>query len=315
MRFPVSAGILLLAALKGGWSAPPAEAQSTPTLTCREPVAVCLVDDWRIAEASGLAASRRNPGLYYIVNDSQGQPEVYLVDRAGHVRLTIRLLGARNIDWEDLALAPGAKPETCDLCVADIGDNAGERPEVVVYRFPEPDVNSAATRTIELEPGVFRCRYEDGPHNAEGFAVHADSGDGYIFTKQWDGASRVYRLAAPWKKDGPNVLKCVGALRFPPASRPPKTMVTAADFSPDGRWLLTRSYLGGWAWALPGRTDPGGLVRALRQPPVGLELPVESQGEALCFSPDGSAVLTISEGRPTTLYETPIVTPRRPKSP
>jgi hypothetical protein len=33
-------------------------------------------------------------------------------------------------------------------------------------------------------------------------------------------------------------------------------------------------------------------------------LPAEPQGEALCFSADGRALLTLSEKTPTTLYET-----------
>ncbi len=39
------------------------------------------------------------------------------------------------------------------------------------------------------------------------------------------------------------------------------------------------------------------------QLPTALELATEPQGEALCFSADGKALLTISEGTPTTLYE------------
>ena len=37
--------------------------------------------------------------------------------------------------------------------------------------------------------------------------------------------------------------------------------------------------------------------------PTALELAKEPQGEALCFSADGRALLTISEKTPTTLYE------------
>lgn len=277
---------------------------SQPTPRYGEPRAVCQVNDRRLDEASGLVASRRSPDYYYTHNDSQGRPQVYVLNRHGSVCLTIRLTGAENRDWEDIALAPGRQAGTFDVCVADIGDNKAERDGVVFYRFCEPQLDAAlrARGTLDVRPRVFRCVYRDGPRNAEGFVVDPRSGDGYVFTKRFDGACRVYRLAAPWDAAAVAVLEPIGELRFPPASAPAR-MVTAADISADGTRLVTRSYLGGWEWRLPKRDAADGFALFLSQTPTPLELATEPQGEALCFSADGKALLTISEGTPTTLYE------------
>ena len=50
---------------------------------------------------------------------------VFLVDRDGRTRLTIKLKGATAVDYEDISLAPGEKAGTFDVCVADIGRQQG----------------------------------------------------------------------------------------------------------------------------------------------------------------------------------------------
>ena len=113
----------------------------------------------------------------------------------------------------------------------------------------------------------------------------------------------MYRLNAPWKTDTVNVLQRTGELRFPPGALPLATIVTAADIAPDGTRLATRSYLGGWEWELPTEADANGLAAAFKELPGALRLAAEPQGEAICYAADGQALLTISEGTPTTLYE------------
>ncbi|MFQ5807200.1 MAG: hypothetical protein ACE5I3_12195 [Phycisphaerae bacterium] len=298
-----SRAVVLLAGLPVCGSLPAAVQSSQPAARYREPAAVCEITDPRLNEASGLAASRRNPGYYYTHNDSGGQPHVYVLDRRGRIYTTIRLLGVANVDWEDIALAPGKKPTTYDVCVADIGDNNAARAEIVIYRFREPDLKLAIGRRFEVEPQAIRCKYEDGARDAEGFAVHPPTGDGYVFTKQFDGACQVYRLPAPWTTVGFTTLRRAGALKLPREAPPLVRMVTAADISPDGKRLVTRSYLGGWEWRLPESGDASGFARIFRREPVALKLAIEPQGEALCFSADGNALLTISEKSPTMLYE------------
>lgn len=296
--------------------------------TARQPddvQAIAQLKDSRIVEASGIAASRKHPGHFYIVNDSGDAPRVFLVDRAGATRLVIRMRGAAAVDYEDIALAPGNAEGGFDVCVADIGDNSARRPYVTIYRFAEPALPAEASAEIEVEPRAIRFRYESGPANAEALAVDPKTGDGYIFTKRSDGKTHLFRLPAPWPETQA-ALPLWRELALPPA-RPIGQVVTAADFSPDGRRLAVRSYLNGWEWRLPASGEPAGgtsdgtagdvatvegaasgtaasgVTELLSEPPHAIILAAEQQGEALCYSHDGEAIVTISEGREATLYE------------
>src|SRR5205814_509461 len=82
----------------------------------------------------------------------------------GAVRERVRLpLELR--DWEDLSAARCASGDC--LYIADIGDNQRVRPQIRIYRVPEP----AAGETGTGPPEVFTATYADGPHNAEAMFV------------------------------------------------------------------------------------------------------------------------------------------------
>jgi hypothetical protein len=77
-------------------------------------------------------------------------------------------------------------------------------------------------------------------------------------------------------------------------------LITAADISPDGSEIVARALLGGCRWT---RTTDQSIAAALQAAPQFVTLAVEKQGEAICFTPDATALLTISEGSPTALFE------------
>ena len=52
-------------------------------------------------EASGLAQSRTNPGVFWVHNDSGDEPRVYAVSRSGALLGSYTLSGATAIDWEE----------------------------------------------------------------------------------------------------------------------------------------------------------------------------------------------------------------------
>lgn len=269
------------------------------------PERICEITNSTLNEASGLVASRANPGIYYTHNDSGGLPIVYAFDRTGTMRAQIELTGATNVDWEDIAIGPGAAPGTWDVCIGDIGDNKGERRSLTLYRFPDETLKPNADgkcAVIRVHPAHVKIQYEDGPCDAEALAVHPFTGDGYIIQKRSKGPAAIYRIPAPWKSDGVQKLRHVGELRFPEAP-PIQTLVTAADFSPDGRRLVARTYVCGWIWSLPAKAPSEDVPTLIREIPVRIDLSVEKQGEAVCFSSDGRCLLTLSEGCPTWLNE------------
>ena len=290
--------LVLLAALSvSGGPAPPSERSEARD--------VCTLADGRIDEASGIISSRAHPGCYYVHNDSGDKPRVFLIDRGGATRATIRLLNAKNVDYEDIALAPGREPGTWDVCVADIGDNNARRKHVTIYRFPEPVGPIEPGATIDVRPAGFHFTYADGPRDAEAFVVDAVTGHAYIITKHATADAGVYRLPAPWNPEGVVPLERIGDLPIPSAV-PLFRTVTAADLSQDARRLVVRTYGCGWLWELSERPSVSPFDEFLRREPVRLALPAERQGEAICFSHDERSVLTVSEGRHPVLRETPL---------
>ncbi|HEX7316097.1 MAG TPA: hypothetical protein VF297_19480 [Pyrinomonadaceae bacterium] len=284
-------------------------APSPLPVAATEPVQLATLEDRRVKESSGLAASRRAPGLFWTHNDSGDGPLVYAFDRAGRSRGVWRVEGAQAVDWEDMAAGPGPARGESYLYAGDIGDNGRQREFVVVYRFPEPEVS--ATQDPPKEPRAtqpseaIRLKYPDGAHNAEALAVHPTTGDIYVVTKANPEAG-VYKLAAPFDAKAVNTLTKVGTLRGPDFFG---TLVTGADISPDGRRVALCDYAQGYELTLPEGSKVFDDI--WRQTPTAFSLGPRIQGEAIAYRLDGAALLATSERTPTPLFE--LVLPKEGK--
>ena len=270
------------------------------------PVVLARLEDRDVTESSGLAASRQAPGIFWTHNDSDGGPYIYAFDRRGKRRGVWRVSAARARDWEDIATGPGPEPGRQYLYVGDIGDNEGGRTEIVVYRFAEPAVAPADSATTKASPGqlesaeVFRLKYPDGAHDAETLMVHPRTGDLYVVTKQGFGAAGVYKLKAPLPAAKVDTLAFVGNVSAP---GPFGGVFTGGDISPDGARVVLCDYASGYELRLPsGRAGPD-FDAVWKQPLAPLDLGPRRQGEAVCYSHDGAAVLATTEGRHPPLIE------------
>ena len=290
-------------------SRPPVAAQGEAARAPYGPPArVAALEDEAVRESSGLAASRRNPGLFWTHNDSGAVPLLHAFDRAGRRRGVWRLSGAAIIDWEDMAAGPGPQPGRQYLYVGDIGDNQRRRAEVVVYRVAEPEIAPADAQTgarapRESEPAeALRLRYPDGAHDAEALLVHPSNGDLYVVTKEIGGrAAGVYKLAAPpARAPSVNTLKRVGEVRLPVLFG---GLVTGGDISPDGRRVVLCDYTGGYEFTLPGGRAAVEFDGVWRQAPTTIDLGERRQGESVCYAADGESIFATSEKRPTPLIE------------
>ena len=262
-----------------------------------KPVQLATLEEQAVRESSGLAASRRNPGVFWTHNDSGGGPLVYAFDRAGRSRGTWRVVGAQARDWEDIAVGPGPARGETYLYVGDIGDNERRREFVVVYRFPEPQAGGAGGARATARAEAIRIRYPDGAHNAEALLVHPQTGDLYVVTKASE-AAVVYKLAAPFDAAATHTLARVAELRGPDFFG---ALVTGGDFSPDGRRVALCDYAQGYELSLP--EGAKSFDEVWRQTPTAVSLGLRIQGEAVCYSPDGTSLLATSERRPTPLIE------------
>jgi hypothetical protein len=267
------------------------------------PVQLATLEDRRVNEGSGIVASRRNPGLFWTHNDSGDGPFVYAFDRAGRQRGTWRVEGARARDWEDIAAGPGPEPGRAYLYAGDIGDNDEEREFVIVYRFPEPEVADADKASTHESPRAtaaaeaIRVKYPDGAHDCEALLVHPATGDLYVVTKRGDAAG-VYKLSAPFNSSNVNTFARVATLRGPGFFG---ALVTGADISPDGRRVALCDYASGYELTLPEGSK--NFDDVWTQKPTLVPLGPRRQGESVCYTLDGAALLATSEGTPSPLFE------------
>jgi len=253
-----------------------------------------------ITEASGIAASRVNPGTWWVHNDSGDSARFFLVDAGGTVRTTATVGGATAQDWEDIAVGPPVDASGANsVYLADIGDNAGQRANIVVYRATEPTVTpDAVGATTSVAADKLTLTYPDGAHDAEALMVDPWTGELVIVTKDWSlaGESGVYRAPAGLAAGSTTVLERVATLALPAG-----TLVTAADVSPDGGVVALRSY---GAIALYPRAAGQPLWSAFTATPCAGPRPDEKQGEAIGFAADGGSYATISEGTDPVLHLT-----------
>jgi hypothetical protein len=264
--------------------------------------------DTRITEASGIAIGVRSAGVDYVQNDSGDRNRYFAVDaRTGATAATVTVTGADNVDWEDIAVGPG-RSGVSSVWLADIGDNDAVRPEVQVYRVPEPHVLRSAHGRVARTPRaeVWRLRYPTGPVNAEGLAVAPD-GRAYIVTKSPLGASTVYLVPARPDRRHVQSLQRVGAVQLLPHGTPNpfgvagELTVTGAAISPDGALFAVRTYAEAYVWPVVS----GDVAAALRTPPTRVRLPRQGLGEGIALTDDRTAVID-SEGAGSAVYTVPL---------
>lgn len=231
---------------------------------------VCRFTDKRLVEISGIANSLAHPGVIWLHNDSGGGPYLYAVSATTCKTLTrVRVLGAGARDFEAIASARGKHGRPL-LWLGDIGDNRDSWPSVSILRIPEPSLTATSVRAR-----VYRFTYSDRPHNAEALLVEPNSQHIWVVTKQLAHGG-LYVLPKPLSRTRVNIAKRL---------RTEGGLITDGAVSPDGSRYVLRDYVNATLFdGLP----PG------RQAGV-VPLPLQFQGEAVTFTPDGSALLVASE--------------------
>ena len=293
-------GAILLAATAAAWPAWAGGGDSqdpaapAPIVQYGKGRLVCLLANKRITESSGLAASRRTAGVFWTHNDSGDKPNLYAFDLRGRDLGTWQIQGITSRDWEDMAsFSLGGK---CWLLVADTGDNDRKCKTPMLHVIPEPRVDpnrpvAGGQVGVAMTIPFF---YDDGCQDCEAVGVDATSRTILLISKR--GKRTVYELPLPDKAPArPLTAKSIATLDL--------GMVVAIDVSPDGLRAVVATYGDlteyargpGESWAVafgrPGRT---------------ITAPGRTQGESVCFGPDGKTLYLTSEGSPCPLLEIPV---------
>ena len=258
-----------------------------------------------IRESSGVVRSVDQPGVYWTINDSGNGPFLFAFDSAGRDLGVFRVSGARNTDWESLAMAPcgGESDASGDgdggagscLIVGDTGDNNERRPNRTLYRIREPRIGAEGSRgdTIRaVERLVFT--YEDRPHDVEGIFV---SGDGavHLVTKGRSGGILQFRIEpSAWRGGATAVARRVDSLPIVPSLRARRSITDAARAA-DGRHIAVRTYRDLYLF----RTDSATGAIDTSVPPSGCNLRAlrERNGEGVTWLDPQGVLLLTSEGK------------------
>ena len=240
-----------------------------------------------VREASGLAASARNPGVLWTHNDGS-RARIFGLSTNGALLATLNFTQPID-DFEDIAVGGGF------IYIADVGGSqspADIRSQIRILRAPEPSValewaaNPVAMDLSQVES--FTLTYPDGSYDAETLWFDPASNALYVVTKE-EASARVYRADLATA-----TLEFIISLDFPRAS--------GGDISADGSQISLRREEAAILWK---RCENESLAGALAR--VGTVLPVigppaEENGEAIAFLRDGTGYATISEGSDPGVY-------------
>ena len=260
--------------------------------------------DAQMSEISGLAASRRHPGVLWMHDDGGNPARLFATDANGRRIATFTVEGVTKTDWEDMAAFELDGRHY--LLVADTGDNGGLRRTLQLHVFEEPDrlENARVTPAWSIA-----FRWPDGPLDCEAVAVDAAAGQILLISKKRV-PPELFSLPLRPYGDGLQVASARGALAGVPAPsqddsanaprrRRYEHQVTAADLSPDGRQLAVMTYRDLLLYSRQGAEDwSRTIARAPRMSP----LPWLPQAEALGWRADGKALLATGEFIPAPLF-------------
>lgn len=247
-------------------------------------------------ESSGLACSRRKDGLFWIANDSGNWPDLYLATTDGSYRGTLRLQGVRNVDWEDLdSFVWNGRPW---LLIADTGDNRSQRSSSAIHILPEPPASDAGQLPGAQPAWKIPFRYEDGARDCEAVAADPGSGKILLISKRTNppflyelplreptaGGIPIAKKVCPIHLERP-----LGAAWIPYGNQP-----TGLSISSDGSLAAVLTY---YTVFLFPRHHGESWEMAFSRKPEMLAPHRLHQAEGITFSPDGSSLYVVSEGR------------------
>jgi len=242
-----------------------------------------------INEASGIGASTKNPGIFWLHNDSGDTARTFAIDSKGALRATVAFDTTMPTDIEDMAIDSA----NSFLYFGDIGDNNEVRTSLTIHRVAEPALGSGAAESLTITSEKMTVVYPDGAHNAETLLFDPIDKVLVIFTKKLGGPSAFHRIgafAAGTKATTEKIAEFTIDL------------ATGGEISRDGKSIAIRNYSKeGYLWV---RDPSEPLAQALAKPPCKIPISAETQGEAFDFLPDGTGYVTTSEGASAPLNVT-----------
>jgi hypothetical protein len=260
------------------------------------------ITDRDLGEVSGIAVSRINKDVLWVINDSGNSASVYAINPEGKLLCTLDIQGVSNNDWEDIAsFEYEGKPY---ILIADVGDNFAKRSKCFLHFIEEPDINTTVT-SISVKPSwSITYTYEDGPRDCESVAVDTVNGKILLLSKR-DVPPVLYEL--PLAKEKNAVAKKLIKIKPLPSATDQimdfsitSNMTTAMDISSDGLSAVVLTYGNAFYYQKKPSKEWSDVFT---DPPKVIVVPRMRQAESICFSRDGSSIYLTSEQIPAPLYK------------
>lgn len=248
----------------------------------------------KLNEVSGLESSINNPKMLWTHNDSGNDAELFLLDLNLDIKLTCKLAGVENRDWEDIAIGPGPDPAKNYVYIADIGDNDAQYQFKYIYRFEEPKWDETQPNKITISKfDRITFQLPDKRKDTETLLIDSHTKDLYVVSKREEPVY-LYELKFPYPIEDTLTANKLISL--------PLTQMVGGDFSSDGTKILMKNYKHIFYWEASSQKT---IREILMSPIQEIAYEEEPQGEAIAWAQDGTGFYTLSEknkGKKTYLY-------------
>ncbi len=250
-----------------------------------------------IPESSGLSPSSFVENAFWTINDSSHPCDLFLLRTTGELIGRVKLSNAKNVDWE--AMGNFRVNGVPYLIVADVGDNGKSRSKCQIYLLPEPDLSTKGKSEPQsprppIQKRVQASRldftYPGGARDCEAVAVDQTAKQIWLVEKVHFSAPKsespgIYVLPLTLNPDRPQVARRISDF--------PIRNVTGMAFSDDGKHLIIRNYLNAHLYSKTGNESWESIVSKTK--PKTVILPLQRQGEAVCFTRDSKSIILTSE--------------------
>lgn len=259
-----------------------------------------------INEASGIVASRMNPGVLWTHNDSGGGNFLFALNELGQHLGIYTVVGTNNRDWEDIAIGKNPTNGQSEIYLADIGDNQLVNEVKYIYIATEPQVSpnqSPLAVDISSTQALSFIYPNNVKYDAETLLYDERSQKFFIITKRHPGnpaaSDKIFSLDYVIS-DCPQIATYEGEVNIP-VDEIVNQGSTGGDISPDGNFILIKNYQNVYLWE---RRDMS-IANALNQEFIEVPYIMEPQGEAIAWRYDNNGYFTVSEEHsnvPAVLY-------------
>jgi hypothetical protein len=265
-----------------------------------------LLDHPDLTESSGVAAGGRDSSIRWTHNDSGDSPRLFAFNKDGSLLSVAVSSDVKARDWEDMCAFERSGEHY--LAVGDVGDNLFRRESVQVHIFVEPKIAEPPDSTQPGEPVpktslrrvlTLEITYEYGPANCEGIA-YDPLRDAIVLATKESLRCRLYEVPLTTLPNSQK-MPAVRQVRAKQTQAFVLPLVTGLDISRAGTEIVFCTYGPGIFLTRDNKSKPWshelGFERAT------FPLPPRKQGEAICFTGDGSRILLTSEFAPCPLFE------------